>query len=77
MDGFIAVLIAVKLKIFIKGVVDKTSSYEEVMEKDGLVSIHYKNIQKFAVEMFKVKNVISPAFFSDIFLHRRVNHNFR
>ena len=34
---------------------DKTSSYEDVMEKDGSVSIHYKNIPTLAVEMFKIK----------------------
>ena len=34
---------------------DKTSSYEEVLEEDGSVFIHYKNIQTLAVEMFKIK----------------------
>ena len=33
----------------------KTFSYEEVMEKDGSVSIHYKNIQTLAIKMFKIK----------------------
>ena len=54
---------------------DETSSYEEVMEKDGSVSIHYKNIQTLEVEMFKLKNDTSPAIVSDVFLPYARNHN--
>ena len=39
---------------------DKTSSYKELLEKAGSVSIRYKNIQTLKVEMFKIKNHISP-----------------
>ena len=42
--------------------------YEEVMEKDVSVSVHYKNIQTLAVEKFIIKNGMSPAVVSDIFL---------
>ena len=35
---------------------DKTSSFEELLGKDGLVSIHHRNIQSLAIEMHKVKN---------------------
>ena len=31
---------------------DKLSSYEELLEKDWSVSIHHKNIQSLAIEMF-------------------------
>ena len=53
----------------------KTPSYKEVMEKDGSVSIHYKQIQVFAVKMFKIKNGTYPVIVSDIFLPQRGNHN--
>ena len=38
---------------------DKTSSYEELLEKDGSVSIYDRNIQSLAIEMYKVKNAIA------------------
>ena len=37
---------------------DKNLSYEELLTKDGSVTIHHKNIQTFAVELCKVKNVL-------------------
>ena len=52
----------------------KTSSYEELLEKDGSVSIQYKNIQTLAVEMFKIENGMSPQIVSYVFLFRRGNH---
>ena len=45
------------------------------MEKDGSVSIHCKNIQTLAFEMFEIKNDMSPAIISDIYLPWRRNHN--
>ena len=40
---------------------DKKSSYEEnLLEKDNSVSIHHKNIQALAIEMFKVKHKLYP-----------------
>ena len=35
-------------------------SYEELLEKDGSVSIHYRNIQALAMEIFKVKSRCTP-----------------
>ena len=33
---------------------DKRSSFEDLLEKDNPVSIHHKNLQALAIEMFKV-----------------------
>ena len=38
---------------------DKDSSHEELLEKDGTVSIHHRNIQNLAIEMYKVKNKLA------------------
>ena len=53
---------------------DKQSSYEEILLKNGTVSIHHKNIQILATEMFKVKTELSPEIISDIFTQIMNNH---
>ena len=37
---------------------DKTSSFENLLEKDGSVSIHNRNLQVLAIEMFKINRGI-------------------
>ena len=39
---------------------DKQSSFNELLEKDGSVSIHMRNIQILATEMYKLVNNLSP-----------------
>ena len=52
---------------------DFKSSFENLLEKDGTVSIHVKNLQKLATEMFKIsKNFCVPPM-SELF-HQKVNH---
>ena len=53
---------------------DKQSSYEELLIKDGTVSIHHRNIQTLATEMLKVKNELFPEIICDIFTQRINNH---
>ena len=52
---------------------DKKSSYENLLEKDNSVSIHHKNIQALAIEMFKVKHMLCPEITGDIFMERTNN----
>ena len=40
---------------------DKQSSFIELLEKDNSVSIHQRNLQVLAIEMFKVSNGLSPV----------------
>ena len=49
---------------------DKKSSYEELLIKDGTISIHHRNIQTLATEILKVKNEISPENICNIFIQR-------
>ena len=56
---------------------DKLSSYEELLEKDGLVSIHHKNIQSLAIEMFQINHGHSPEIVSDNFTQTTQHYNFR
>ena len=45
---------------------DKQSSYEELLIKDGKVSIHHRSFQTLANEMFKVKNELYLEIICDI-----------
>ena len=46
---------------------DKTSTFKELLEKDNSVSIHYRNIQALAIEMYKVANGMAPEIMNEIF----------
>ena len=38
---------------------DKRSSFEDLLERDNSVSVHHKNLQALAIEMFKVHSKTS------------------
>ena len=44
---------------------DKQSSFETLLEKDGSVSIHNRNLQILATEMYKIKNNLSTSIIAD------------
>ena len=46
---------------------DKTSSFEQLLENDNSVSIHHRNIQTLAIEMYKVTNGLSPEIMNELF----------
>ena len=52
--------------------VDNVSSFQELLEKDNSVSIHHKNIQVLATEMFKISDIVR-----EIFQERSVPYNLR
>ena len=49
---------------------DKISGFDELLVKDGSVSIHHQNLQKLAVEMFKVSRGLSPEILNELFRFR-------
>ena len=52
---------------------DFKSSFENLLEEDGTVSLHVKNLQILATEIFKVlKNFFVPLM-SELF-HQKINH---
>ena len=46
---------------------DYVSSFEELLYKDKSLTFHQRNIQQVALEMFKIRNNLSPPFMKDIF----------
>ena len=46
---------------------DKQSSFNEILEKDGSVSIHKRNLQVLATEMYKISNGLSTLLKKNLF----------
>ena len=54
---------------------DKHLTFEQLLNKDGSITIHERNIQKLAVEMYKVKHNLCPKPIQELFIHStRGNH---
>ena len=49
---------------------DDCSTFNELLIKDGSVSVHNRNIQIVAIEMYKSKHGLSPELLKDIFIDR-------
>ena len=47
---------------------DYASSFTELLEKDNSTTIHNRNIQLLATELFKVKNGLLPPFMNKTFV---------
>ena len=57
---------------------DRQSSFNELLNKDSSVSIHTRNIQRLAIEMFKFYNSLSPPLMNNIFkLKEEIPYNLR
>ena len=46
---------------------DYKSSFKELLQKDKSITIHQKNLQYLAIEIYKVKMGISPKIMNEIF----------
>ena len=46
---------------------DYTSSFDELLFKDNSFRIHHRNLQKLAIEIFKVKLGIAPDIMKNVF----------
>ena len=49
---------------------DYLSSFDELLRKDNSVCIHHRNIQRVAIEIFKVKHKLCPEIVQSLFCQR-------
>ena len=57
---------------------DKNPSFETLLKHGKSVSIHVKNVQYLATEIFKVKNDLYPEIMKEIFIfHENPTYNLR
>ena len=52
-------------------------TFHELLQLDGSVTIHKRNLQKLATEMYKAKNNISPLPMQELFNAQDIPHNLR
>ena len=56
---------------------DQKSTFPELLIKDNSVSVHHRNLQVLATEVFKIRNNMTPEFLNEIFQERSVPYNLR
>ena len=56
---------------------DSSLSFEELLILDNSFTIHHRNLQKLATEMFKVKHHLSPTFMNNVFVDSTNPYNLR
>ena len=49
---------------------ESSMTFYELLEKDGSVTIHHRNIHKLGIELYKIKNNLSPITMHEIFPDR-------
>ena len=56
---------------------DFSSSFPELFKKDKSATIHHRNLQTVAYEIFEVKNNMVPEILTEIFPHKESNYSLR
>ena len=56
---------------------DDISPFDRLLEKSGSVSIHHRNLQLLAVEVYKILHDLSPSFMSELFKPSNTKYNLR
>ena len=57
--------------------VKQNLTFQELLDLDDSITIHHKNIQKLTIEMFKIKNNLSPPLMKEIFKENTNTYDLR
>ena len=52
-------------------------TFQELLDKDGSVTVHHRNLRKLATEMYKIKNHLSPLPMQALFCEKVNTYNLR
>ena len=56
---------------------DYESTFQQLLKQNKSVSIHQRNLQILATEIFKTKNGLNPVIMEDVFKFKNLAHNFQ
>ena len=56
---------------------DYDSSFEQLLEKDGSITVHQRNLQNLITEIYKTINQINPAYMWEFFVEKDMPYNLR
>ena len=56
---------------------DNKSTFEELLKMSGSVSIHHRNLQQMAIEIYKALNKLSSTLMSELFRVKERKYNLR
>ena len=56
---------------------DRTSTFEELLNKDNSVSIHHRNLQVLVTQLYQVKCNMAPEILNEVFQNRASSYNLR
>ena len=56
---------------------EKSSSFQNLLEKDNSVTLHHRNIKMIATETYTFLQVLSPRLMNEIFVEKNNNYSLR
>ena len=64
--------------VFVYFIITKKSSFKDLLEKGGSVSVHHRNLRTLAVELFKVFKGLRPVIYAEAFpVRQQSQYNMR